>query len=57
VYQEEWRQAEVWGAADEHDPRMTAPIIDRLRREALSRTFPNPDETLPSFWVNLLRAR
>jgi hypothetical protein len=57
MYQEEWRQAEVWGAANEHDPRMTAPIIDRLRREALSRTFPDPAETVPSFWRDLLQAR
>jgi hypothetical protein len=56
-YQEEWREAEVWGAADEHDPRVAAPIIDRLRREALSRTFPNPKSTLPPFWMALVRGR
>jgi hypothetical protein len=54
-YQNEWREAEIWGDAAQHDPRMTGPIIDRLRREALSRTFANPEKTLPPLWVSLLR--
>jgi hypothetical protein len=56
-YQEEWREAEVWGHAEEHDPRMAGPIIARLRDEALSRTFPHPARTVPEFWKHLLQGR
>jgi hypothetical protein len=57
AYQDEWRQAEVWGDAADHDPRMAGPIIDRLRREALSREFPEPKTVLRPVLVRLLRAR
>src|SRR5262249_47236893 len=45
-YQEEWRAAEIWGSASEHDARLTGPMIARLRSEALSRAFPDPEKTL-----------
>jgi hypothetical protein len=57
AYQDEWREAEVWGDAADHDPRMAGPIIDRLRREALSRNFPDPKTVLRPVFYRLLRAR
>jgi hypothetical protein len=36
---------------------MAGPIIDRLRREALSRNFPDPKTVLRPVLVRLLRAR
>jgi hypothetical protein len=54
-YQIEWREAEAWGDAAAHDPRMAAPIIDRLRREALWRPIPHPEKALSPFWVSMLR--
>jgi hypothetical protein len=54
-YQIEWRDAELYGDAVSHDPRMTAPIIDRLRPEALWRPIPHPEKALPPFWVSMLR--
>jgi hypothetical protein len=54
-YQIEWREAELYGDAASHDPRMTAPIIDRLRPQALWINIPHPARALPPFWVGVLR--